>query len=170
MDLLQAFVLAVTNANPGDEGVSVFLLEQLIEIAIENRDRVASIYPLIQSYLESLITLAARENQPILLERTTIGMLQLGTKLLRSEEFSGALLQPLAPLTYLSSATVSPLARQISYGLFELLKIGAANIRSTEDWKIVFNLLECSGAGALQPKQSANVVLDETNVKISSVS
>ncbi|CAB0044114.1 unnamed protein product [Trichogramma brassicae] len=163
LDSLQSLVTALMSANPADEGTSVFLLEQLIELTIENCDRASMIYPMIQPHLESLVTASARENQPHLLERTTVGMLRLGTKLLLAEDFARILLQPLAPLTHLPSASVSPLARQISYGLFELLKIGAANIHSTEDWKVVFNLLECAGAGALQPKQSSNNPQDENS-------
>uniref|UniRef100_A0ABD2VR02 SEC7 domain-containing protein n=1 Tax=Trichogramma kaykai TaxID=54128 RepID=A0ABD2VR02_9HYME len=163
LDSLQSLVTALMSANPADEGTSVFLLEQLIELTIENCDRASIIYPMIQPHLESLVTASARENQPHLLERATVGMLRLGTKLLLAEDFARILLQPLAPLTHLPSASVSPLARQISYGLFELLKIGAANIHSTEDWKVVFNLLECAGAGALQPKQSSNNPQDENS-------
>ncbi|CAB0040980.1 unnamed protein product [Trichogramma brassicae] len=129
--------------------ISIFLLEQLIELTIENCDRASMIYPMIQPHLESLVTASARENQPHLLERTTVGMLRLGTKLLLAEDFARILLQPLAPLTHLPSAS--------------LLKIGAANIHSTEDWKVVFNLLECAGAGALQPKQSSNNPQDENS-------
>jgi len=97
--------------------------------------------------LDRLLTVAARENHPYLLERVAVGMLRLAIRLLRGEEF--ACLSPLLPLTHLPSATTAPLARQIAYGLFELLKTGAANIHSAEDWKVVFSLLECAGAGAL---------------------
>lgn len=147
------------SVNPNDEDVSIFLLELLLEVTIQNRDRVTCIWPVVQSYLDRLLTVAARENHPYLLERVAVGMLRLAIRLLRGEEF--ACLSPLLPLTHLPSATTAPLARQIAYGLFELLKTGAANIHSAEDWKVVFSLLECAGAGALAPKRS-NTVLDET--------
>ena len=162
-------VTALVSANASEENTAVFLLEQLLDVTIQNRDRVGCIWPVIQAHLDGLLTSAARENHPYLLERVTVGMLRLAIRLLRSEEFAPTVLQPLQPLTYLPSASVPPLARQIAYGLFELLKVGAANVHSTEDWKVVFNLLECAGAGALQPKQVSNAVLDETNVRRSSV-
>lgn len=146
--------------NSNDEDVSIFLLELLLEVTIQNRDRVTCIWPVVQSYLDRLLTVAARENHPYLLERVAVSMLRLAIRLLRGEEF--ACLSPLLPLTHLPSATTAPLARQIAYGLFELLKTGAANIHSAEDWKVVFSLLECAGAGALAPKRS-NTVLDETS-------
>lgn len=145
--------------NSNDEDVSIFLLELLLEVTIQNRDRVTCIWPIVQGHLDRLLTMAARENHPYLLERVAVGMLRLAIRLLRGEEF--ACLSPLLPLTHLPSATTAPLARQIAYGLFELLKTGAANIHSAEDWKVVFSLLECAGAGALAPKRS-NTVLDET--------
>lgn len=145
--------------NPNDEDISIFILELLLEVTIQNRDRVTCIWPVVQGHLDRLLTMAARENHPYLLERVAVGMLRLAIRLLRGEEF--ACLSPLLPLTHLPSATTAPLARQIAYGLFELLKTGAANIHSAEDWKVVFSLLECAGAGALAPKRS-NTVLDET--------
>ncbi|XP_024884450.1 Golgi-specific brefeldin A-resistance guanine nucleotide exchange factor 1 isoform X2 [Temnothorax curvispinosus] len=156
---LNSLVGALVSVNPNDEDISIFLLELLLEVTIQNRDRVTCIWPVVQSHLDRLLTVAARENHPYLLERVAVGMLRLAIRLLRGEEF--ACLSPLLPLTHLPSATTVPLARQIAYGLFELLKTGAANIHSAEDWKVVFSLLECAGAGALAPKRS-NTVLDET--------
>lgn len=147
------------SVNSTSEDISIFLLELLLEVTIQNRDRVTCIWPVVQGHLDRLLTVAARENHPYLLERVAVGMLRLAIRLLRGEEF--ACLSPLLPLTHLPSATTAPLARQIAYGLFELLKTGAANIHSAEDWKVVFSLLECAGAGALAPKRS-NTVLDET--------
>ena len=167
VESLRSFVGALVLPNSHDEDVSVFLLELLLEVTIQNRDRVACIWPVVQGYLDGLLTTAARENHPYLLERVAVGMLRLAIRLLRGEEYACTVLPPLLPLAHLPSSTSTPLARQIAYGLFELLKTGAANIHSTEDWKVVFNLLECAGAGALLPKQS-NTVLDEaTNSRTS---
>nr|XP_033335671.1 Golgi-specific brefeldin A-resistance guanine nucleotide exchange factor 1 [Megalopta genalis] len=160
VESLRSLVGALVFTNHQDEDVSVFLLELLLEVTIQNRDRVTCVWPIVKAHLDGLLTTAARENHPYLLERVAVGMLRLAIRLLRGEECAWTVLPPLLPLTHLPSATTAPLARQIAYGLFELLKIGAANIHSTEDWKVVFSLLECAGAGALSPKQS-NPVLDE---------
>ncbi|XP_076680881.1 sec7 domain-containing protein garz [Andrena cerasifolii] len=167
VESLRSLVGALVFTNPHDEDVSVFLLELLLEVSIQNRDRVSCIWPVVQAHLDGLLTTAARENHPYLLERVAVGMLRLAIRLLRGEECAWTVLPPLLPLTHLPSVTSAPLARQIAYGLFELLKTGAANIHSTEDWRVVFSLLECAGAGALSPKQS-NTVLDEaTNSRTS---
>ncbi|XP_015585956.1 Golgi-specific brefeldin A-resistance guanine nucleotide exchange factor 1 [Cephus cinctus] len=157
---LRSLVGALVSANYQDEDLSVFLLELLLGVTIQNRDRVTCIWPVVQGHLEGLLTVAARENHPYLLERVAVGILRLAIRLLRGEELAGTVLPPLTPLIHLPSATTIPLVRQIAYGLFELLKTGAANIHSTEDWKVIFSLLECAGAGALLPKQS-NSTLDE---------
>lgn len=47
---------------------------------------------------------------------------------------------------------LSSVNRQISYGLYELLKTGAANIHSDADWAVIFSLLEVVGAGAPLPR------------------
>ncbi|XP_054008393.1 Golgi-specific brefeldin A-resistance guanine nucleotide exchange factor 1 [Hylaeus anthracinus] len=167
VESLRSLIGALVFTNLNDEDVSVFLLELLLEVTIQNRDRVMCIWPIVQAHLDGLLTTAARENHPYLLERVAVGMLRLAIRLLRGEECAWTVLLPLLPLTHLPSATTAPLARQIAYGLFELLKTGAANIHSTEDWRVVFSLLECAGAGALSPKQS-NTVLDEaTNARTS---
>lgn len=46
---------------------------------------------------------------------------------------------------------MSRVSRQVSYGLHELLKTGAANVHTTGDWRVLFTLLECVGAGAQPP-------------------
>lgn len=43
------------------------------------------------------------------------------------------------------------MSRQVSYGLHELLKTAAANVHTTSDWRVLFTLLECVGAGAQPP-------------------
>lgn len=167
VDSLRSLVAALVTVNSNDEDISVFLLELLLEVTIQNRDRVMSIWSIVLAHMDGLLTTAARENHPYLLERVTVGMLRLAIRLLRSEEFASTVLPPLMPLIHLQSATTPPLSRQIAYGLFELLKTGAANIHTSEDWKVVFNLLECSGAGALAPKQQVSIVLGELSSRTS---
>ncbi|XP_043480044.1 Golgi-specific brefeldin A-resistance guanine nucleotide exchange factor 1 [Leptopilina heterotoma] len=162
VESLRSLIGALVSVKSQDEDLAVFLLECLLEVTIQNRDRVVCIWPVVQAHLDGLLTTAARENQPYLLERVAVGMLRLAIRLLRGEELACTVLPPLTPLTYLPSVAMSPLSRQIAYGLSELLKTGAANIHTNDDWKVIFSLLECVGAGALQSKQT-NPVLDEAS-------
>lgn len=169
VESLRSLVGALVSVNSHDEDLSVFLLELLLTITIQNRDRVPCIWSIVQAHLDGLLTTAARENHPYLLERVAVGMLRLAIRLLRGEEFAYTVLSPLIPLSHLTAVSTPPLAKQISYGLFELLKTGAANIHTTDDWQIVFNLLECAGAGAVTPKHSTSAAEDAPSSIRSSV-
>lgn len=48
------------------------------------------------------------------------------------------------------------ISKQISFGLYELLKTSAQNIHTSTDWTIIFTLLECVGAGAQPPRPVAD--------------
>lgn len=90
-----------------------------------------------------------------LLERAVIGLLRLAIRLMRNEEMSPIVVQSLRMLLLLKSATLFRISRQISFGLYELLKTSAQNIHTSTDWSIIFTLLECVGAGAQPPKPVA---------------
>lgn len=55
-------------------------------------------------------------------------------------------------MNYIIQQVLSRVSRQISFGLHELLKTGAANVHTTGDWRVLFTLLECVGAGAQPPQ------------------
>jgi brefeldin A-resistance guanine nucleotide exchange factor 1 len=69
---------------------------------------------------------------------------------------SPIVLQSLQMLLLLKSSTICRISRQISFGLYELLKTSAQNIHTETDWTIIFTLLECVGAGAQPPKPIAD--------------
>lgn len=47
----------------------------------------------------------------------------------------------------LNSNALQKVGRQISFGMYELLKMCAANIHTKEDWTLIFCILEYVGAG-----------------------
>lgn len=54
-------------------------------------------------------------------------------------------------LVVLPGPVLHSLARQLTYGLHELLRTNAANIHTAADWSTLFTLLEVVGAGANPP-------------------
>ena len=46
---------------------------------------------------------------------------------------------------------IHSVARQVAYGLHDLLRTNAANIHGANDWATLFSLLEVVGAGASPP-------------------
>lgn len=135
-----------------DEDVAVFFLELLLKVVIQNRDRVSDIWQSVQNHIYGLMMGAAACEYSFLLERAVVGLLRLAIRLMRREDMSPVVLQSLRMLLLLKPAILFRVSRQISYGLYELLKTSAANIHSDTDWSIIFSLLECVGAGALPPR------------------
>ncbi|CAH1968968.1 unnamed protein product [Acanthoscelides obtectus] len=138
-----------------NENVTVFFLELLIKIVIQNKDRVMTIWHGVRDHTYTLVMNASFFDYQILLERSVIGLLRIAIRLMRNEEMSPIVLQSLRMLLLLKSSTLCRISRQISYGLYELLKTSAQNIHTDTDWTIIFTLLECVGAGAQPPKPIA---------------
>lgn len=110
------------------------------------------IWPTVHNHLYTLVMNASHFDYQFLLERAVIGLLRLAIRLMRNEEMSPVVIQSLRMLLLLKSTTLFRISRQISYGLYELLKTSAQNIHTNTDWSIIFALLECVGAGAQPPK------------------
>ncbi|XP_069705453.1 Golgi-specific brefeldin A-resistance guanine nucleotide exchange factor 1 isoform X3 [Periplaneta americana] len=163
LDSLQELVKALIFASHGpvshissgisyDEDATVFFLELLLKVVIQNRDRVSTIWQSVCDHIYSLVMGASACDHHFLMERSVVGLLRLAIRLMRREDMSPVVLQSLRMLLLLKSATLFRVSRQIAYGLFELLKTSAANIHSDTDWSIIFTLLECVGAGAHPPR------------------
>ncbi|KAL0274869.1 UNVERIFIED_CONTAM: hypothetical protein PYX00_002898 [Menopon gallinae] len=158
MESLQELVKSIIAAcqGPGssqyDEDASVFFLELLVKVVIQNRDRANGIWPSVRDHIYSLVMGASACNSHYLMERSVVALLRLAIRLMRREEMSPIVLQSLRMLLLLKAPTLQRVARQTSYGLYELLKTSAANIHTSTDWTIIFTLLECVGAGAPPPR------------------
>ncbi len=51
-------------------------------------------------------------------------------------------------------------ARQVAFGMYEMLRNNAANIHETDDWDVVFAVIEIVGAGASPDDQVIFSLLD----------
>ncbi|XP_025837200.1 Golgi-specific brefeldin A-resistance guanine nucleotide exchange factor 1 [Agrilus planipennis] len=149
-----------------NENVTVFFLELLLKVVIQNRDRVMSIWQVVHNHLYTLIVNASHLDYQFLLERSVVGLLRLAIRLMRNEEMSPAVVQSLRMLLLLKTTTLFKISIQISCGLYELLKTSAQNIHTNTDWSIIFTLLECVGAGALPPKPLSDEILAEQELKL----
>ncbi|CAG9763319.1 unnamed protein product [Ceutorhynchus assimilis] len=139
-----------------NENVTVFFMELLFKIVIQNRDRVITIWQPVCDHIYTLVMNASVFDYQFLLERSVIGLLRIAIRLMRNEEMCPIVIQSLRMLLLLKSTTLCRISKQISYGLYELLKTSAQNIHTTTDWTIIFTLLECVGAGAQPPKPVAD--------------
>ena len=87
------------------------------------------------------------QKNPFLLERSVNGLLRMSVRLARKEDLTSLVVRSLALLEALNTQAMFHVARHIAFGLYELLRNNAANIHETEDWNIIFMLVEMVGAG-----------------------
>ncbi|XP_076275076.1 sec7 domain-containing protein garz isoform X2 [Rhynchophorus ferrugineus] len=139
-----------------NESITVFFMELLFKIVIQNRDRVMTVWQPVRDHIYTLVMNASLFDYQFLLERSVIGLLRIAIRLMRNEEMCPIVIQSLRMLLLLKSATLCRISTQISFGLYELLKTSAQNIHTSTDWTIIFTLLECVGAGAQPPKPIAD--------------
>ncbi|KAJ8916109.1 hypothetical protein NQ315_004476 [Exocentrus adspersus] len=139
------------------------LVKSLIELSrgpdVQKKDRVMTIWQNVRDHIYTLVMNASVFDYQFLLERSVIGLLRIAIRLMRNEEMSPIVIQSLRMLLLLKSSTLCRISRQISFGLYELLKTSAQNIHTNTDWTIIFTLLECVGAGAQPPKP----IVDESS-------
>ena len=142
-----------------DEAMVAFYLELLVRITIQNKSRVQDIWSLIMDHIKQLVNVASDQilhvmeennNNAFLLERTVNGLLRMVVRLAKKEDFPSTVVQQslsiLLDLNKIPQA-LSYVARHVSFGLHELLLNNAANIHKSEDWSIIFSLMEIIGAG-----------------------
>lgn len=136
---------------PYAEEATVFLMEMLVRILIQNRDRMLPLWPGCRDQIFLLLIGSAGCGYGYLLNRTTVALLKLAIYLMRNEDLCSVVLQSLKMLLMLKPNVILSISRQLSTGIYELLKTSAQNIHTEVDWEIVFTLLECVGAGAIPP-------------------
>ncbi|XP_050523551.1 Golgi-specific brefeldin A-resistance guanine nucleotide exchange factor 1 isoform X2 [Daktulosphaira vitifoliae] len=132
-----------------NENSACFLLEMLLKIVLQNRDRVNTVWDPIKQHLYNLLTSAIKNKHKFLLERTVVGLMRLASRLMRREEISTMILQSLSMLLLLDTNSLQIVGKQIAFGMYELLKMCAANIHTKDDWGLIFTILEYVGAGVV---------------------
>lgn len=143
---------------PYAEDIVVFWMEFLVKIVIFNRDRMIPLWSSVCDSMYLLLMGSASCGYEYLLNRCIIAMFKLAIYLMRNEELCPIVLRSLKMLLALKSNILLHISKQISIGMYELLKTSAQNIHSDQDWQIVFTLLSCVGAGAEPPENDKNVL------------
>ncbi|XP_031640061.1 Golgi-specific brefeldin A-resistance guanine nucleotide exchange factor 1 isoform X2 [Contarinia nasturtii] len=143
------------------EDTTVFLLEFLVKILIQNRDRLLPLWSDCRDQIYLLLLGSSSYGYNYLLLRTTVGLLKLAIYLMRNEELCPVVLQSLKMFLLLNPNILLKISKQISTGLYELLKTSAQNIHTEGDWDIIFTLLECVGAGAIPADYEESLTLTQ---------
>lgn len=100
----------------------VFLLEFLVKILIENRDRLLPLWNDCRDQIYLLLLGSSCYGYNYLLVRTTVALLKLAIYLMRNEELCPVVLQSLKMLLLLKPNIILKISKQISTGMYELLK------------------------------------------------
>ncbi|XP_068227921.1 Golgi-specific brefeldin A-resistance guanine nucleotide exchange factor 1 [Palaemon carinicauda] len=134
-----------------DEHSQAFILELVVQVLVANKDRAVGVWPSVKTYIHSLLMGAAAADRHFLLERCVVAMLRLAKVLLRRPNMANPILQSLRMLLLLRPSILLRVSLQIVCGLKEVLSVNTDHIQDLSDWTILFNLLECAGAGAKPP-------------------
>ncbi|CAF3875585.1 unnamed protein product [Rotaria sp. Silwood2] len=132
-----------------DQDAAVFCLELLVKVVLQNRDRVTIFWPTVRHQFYSILVNANAKT--FFIERTCIGLLRIAGRLLRREELASEVLNSLRMLLLMKPHVIYTLSSEIAYGLHELVRTNAANIHKSDDWFILFSLLEVVGAAVHPP-------------------
>lgn len=124
-ELRNALIAVATQAEQSDNSpyVSVFFLELMISIALENKDRLAPHWIMIMNFLSQRM----RHESEFVVERAAMGLLRLVSRLLSREELTDQLMNGLQVLLKLPESSLRKLSAQLAYGLFHLIRTNAAN-------------------------------------------
>lgn len=104
------------------EEITVFLMELLVKILIQNRDRMLALWPNCRDQMYLLLIGSSSCGYQYLLIRTTVALLKLAIYLMRNEELCPTVLQSMKMLLMLKPNVIFSISKQISIGLYELLK------------------------------------------------
>ncbi|KAK8721863.1 hypothetical protein OTU49_012614 [Cherax quadricarinatus] len=134
-----------------DEHSQAFLLELVVQVLVANKDRALGVWPGVRNHIYSLLMGAVAADRQFLLERCVVAMLRLAKVLLRRPNLANPILQALRMLLLLRSTVLLRISLQVVCGLREVLSVNTDHIQDPNDWAVLFNLLECAGAGAKPP-------------------
>lgn len=104
------------------EDTTVFLLEFLVKILIQNRDRLLPLWDECRDRILQVLLHSSTYGYNYVLLRTTVALLKLAIYLMRNEELCPVVLQSLKMFLMLNPNVLLKISRQISTGLYELLK------------------------------------------------
>lgn len=107
---------------PYSEDTIVFLMEFLVKILINNRDRLMPFWTDCRDQIYLILLGSSSCGYNYLLVRATVALLKLAIYLMRNEELCPVVLQSLKMLIMLKPKIILRISKQISTGMYELLK------------------------------------------------
>ncbi|KAF9333370.1 GDP/GTP exchange factor for ARF [Podila minutissima] len=119
---------------------SVFFLELMISLTVQNRYRVQALWPIVYEHLSDIIREAGTQSV-LLVERAVVGLLRLCIRLAHNDEMNKEVLDALDLLLGLPIDVVPEVAEQMMAGVLNLLKADSSCVRPNLNWDVLFALL-----------------------------
>lgn len=107
---------------PYPEDTIVFLMEFMVKILVNNRDRLMPFWTDCRDQIYLILLGSSSCGYNYLLVRTTVALLKLAIYLMRNEELCPVVLRSLKMLIMLKPNIILRISKQISTGMYELLK------------------------------------------------
>ncbi|KAF9987686.1 GDP/GTP exchange factor for ARF [Modicella reniformis] len=119
---------------------SVFFLELMISLTVQNRYRVQALWPIVFEHLSDIIREAGSQSV-LVVERAVVGLLRLCIRLAHNDDMSKEVLDALDLLLGLPIDVVPEVAEQMMAGVLTLLKADTSCVRPNLNWDVLFALL-----------------------------
>jgi brefeldin A-resistance guanine nucleotide exchange factor 1 len=140
--LAQALVLAAGRSQKSteNEDVSVFCLELLITVTLNNRDRIMLLWQGVYEHIASVVQSAVMPCT--LVEKAVFGLLRICQRLLPyKENLTDELLKSLQLVLKLDARVADAYCENITHEVMRLVKANAMQIRSHAGWRTITSLL-----------------------------
>ncbi|KNC98965.1 uncharacterized protein SPPG_05921 [Spizellomyces punctatus DAOM BR117] len=137
---------AVTAPLPSDQAArkydsaAVFLLELLIAITIQNRDRIMTLWPLVLEHISGILK-SSGDCHPVLVERGVTSLLRLVQRLGHKDDMLERILQSLDLVNSLSPEAFNRVAEPLMAGIAFLLKSDPSLVTRNARWEVVIGFL-----------------------------
>ena len=126
--------------SPEDEDTSVFCLELLIAIALNNRDRIILLWQIVYDHIASIVQ--STMVPCTLVEKAVSGLLRICQRLLPyKENLADELLRSLTLILKLDARVADSYCENITKEVTRLVKANASHIKSQLGWRTITSLL-----------------------------
>ncbi|KAF2299417.1 hypothetical protein GH714_031877 [Hevea brasiliensis] len=145
LQLVKSLILTASRLSKGtgpvdDEGASVFCLELLIAITLNNRDRIMLIWQEVYEHISNVVQSTIMPCT--LVEKAVFGLLRICQRLLPyKENLTDELLKSLQLILKLDARVADAYCEQITQEVMRLVKANATHIRSHVGWRTITSLL-----------------------------
>ncbi|CAG8585934.1 8500_t:CDS:10, partial [Paraglomus occultum] len=137
---------------------AVFFLELMINVTLQNRDRVQSLWPILFEHIADILK-DSTNHSILLVERTVVALLRLSIRLTHKEEMVSDVLRSFELLRALPTDIIHSVGEQMMAGVYNLIKADSSYIRGQASWETLFGLLRANSTHPQASKYSFDTLV-----------